>query len=57
MIVELPPHPDVRDPEPFAGPDHPMRRLTRSIALGEAWTDADRRRVSGIFDGLAPEWT
>jgi SAM-dependent methyltransferase len=57
MIVELPPHPDVRDPEPFAGPGHPMRKLTRAIALGEEWTDDDRRRVSGIFDGLAPEWT
>jgi ubiquinone/menaquinone biosynthesis C-methylase UbiE len=34
-----------------------MRKLTRSVALGEAWTTEDARRVAGIFDGLAPEWT
>lgn len=57
MIVELPAHQDATDPEPFAGPDHPMRRLTRSIALGEEWTEEDGRRVGGLFDSLAPEWT
>lgn len=44
-------------PGPFAGPDHPMRKLTRSAALGEPWTADDARRVAEIFDGLAPEWT
>ncbi len=57
MITELPDHPDATDPEPFAGPDHPMRKLTRSIALGEPWTPDDAHRVAAIFDGLAPEWT
>lgn len=57
MITDLPPHPDARDPERFAGPDHPMRMLTRTIALGEPWTRADAVRVSGIFDGLAPAWS
>lgn len=57
MIVELPDHPDARPPESFAGPDHPMRKLTRAVALGEAWTTDDARRVAEIFDGLAPEWS
>ena len=57
MITALPPHPDASEPETFAGPDHPMRALTRSIALGEPWTPDDARRVSEIFDGLAPQWT
>lgn len=57
MITELPPSPDAVEPEPFAGPDHPMRKLTRAVALGEPWTDEDARRVTAIFDGLAPEWT
>jgi SAM-dependent methyltransferase len=57
MIVELPDHPDATDPEPFAGPNHPMRKLTHAIALGEPWTDDDALRVAAIFDGLAPEWT
>jgi hypothetical protein len=57
MITQLPDHPDTTDPEPFAGPDHPMRKLTRAIALGEPWTVEDARRVAAVFDGLAPEWT
>ncbi len=57
MITELPDHPGANDPEPFAGPDHPMRQLTRATALGEPWTADDARRVAAIFDGLAPEWT
>ena len=57
MITTLPPHPEATDPEPFAGPDHPMRKLTRAVALGEPWTPDDARRVAEIFDGLAPAWT
>lgn len=56
-LTHLPPARGARDPDPFAGPDHPMRRLTRSIALGEPWTSADARRVTEVFDGLAPGWT
>lgn len=55
-LRELPPHPDYRPSEPFAGPDHPMRQLTRAMAFGEPWTDEDAERVSSVFDGLAPEW-
>lgn len=57
MLERLPDHPDVAEPEPFAGPDHPMRRLTRAVALGERWTADDAERVSTIFDGLAADWT
>jgi SAM-dependent methyltransferase len=55
-ILELPPHPEYRPPEPFAGPDHPMRRLTRAVAFGEPWTDEHAVRVAEVFDGLAPGW-
>jgi len=57
MIDALPPDPGATDPEPFAGPDHPMRTLTRSIALGEPWTTADAQRVTEVFDGLAAAWS
>jgi hypothetical protein len=57
MITELPPHPGAREPESFAGPDHPIRRLTRAIALGDRWTPDDAARMTTIFDGLAPEWS
>ncbi len=56
-IIELAPHPDYRRPGPFAGPDHPMRRLTRSTAFGEPWTGAAATRVASVFDGLASEWS
>lgn len=56
-LVELSDHPETTDPEPFAGPDNPMRRLTRAVAFGEPWTDDDATRVQEIFDGLAPAWS
>jgi len=56
MITELEPHPDASDPEPFAGPDHPMRLLTRATAFGEEWSAENAARVSKVFDGLAPQW-
>ena len=57
MIERLPDHPSVQEPEPFAGPDHPMRRLTRSVAFGEPWTQDDADRVAAVFDELAEEWS
>ncbi|MGA9276228.1 class I SAM-dependent methyltransferase [Ilumatobacter sp.] len=56
-LVELADHPGATEPEPFAGPDHPMRRLTRATAFGGPWTDEDAARVQKIFDGLAPTWS
>jgi len=55
-LTRLPDHPTARPPEPFAGPDHPMRTLTRAVAFGEPWTSAHAARVADLFDGLAPEW-
>lgn len=57
MIIDLPAHPDYRPPESFAGPDHPMRKLTRAMALGTPWTNDDAERVAAVFDGLAEEWS
>jgi SAM-dependent methyltransferase len=56
-ITELPTHPGYRPPEQFAGPDHPMRQLTRAIASGEPWTRDHAERVANVFDGLAAEWS
>lgn len=56
-LTELPPHAGYRDPDPFAGPDHPMRRLTRAMAFGETWTADDAARVQEVFDRMAPEWS
>jgi SAM-dependent methyltransferase len=57
VLERLPDHPSAREPEPFAGPDNPMRRLTRAVALGEPWTVDDAARVGELFDGLAAEWS
>jgi SAM-dependent methyltransferase len=57
VLERLADHPSTRDPEPFAGPDHPMRRLTRSIALGEPWTQDDAERVAALFDSMAADWS
>jgi SAM-dependent methyltransferase len=56
-LTVLPDHPSATAPEPFAGPDHPMRLLTRAKAFGEPWSAADAARVQEIFDGLAPAWS
>ena len=57
MIERLADHPSAQEPEPFAGPDHPMRTLTRAVALGEPWTQDDADRVAAVFDDLAEEWS
>ncbi|MFN2526784.1 MAG: methyltransferase domain-containing protein [Actinomycetota bacterium] len=48
---------------PFVGeeweplrPDHPMRQVTREVALGAGWTPEMAARVGGLFDQLAGEW-
>ncbi len=57
MLTELDPHPDASEPEPFAGPDHPIRKITRRMAYGETWTPEHAERMSTLFDELAPEWS
>lgn len=56
-FTQLPDHPDATDPEPFAGPDNPMRMLTRAKAFGEPWEPSDSTRVQEIFDGMASSWS
>ncbi len=53
----LSPHESARPPEPFAGPDHPMRLLTRAKALGEPFSAAESARVQEIFDSMAADWS
>lgn len=56
-LTQLPDHPDATEPEPFAGPDNPMRMMTRAKAFGEAWEPSDSSRVQEIFDGMAASWS
>ena len=58
MLRELPrvvPAPPDR-PE-FAGPDHPMRKVTRQVAFeAGGWTPERAAKVAALFNGLAAEW-
>lgn len=56
-LTQLPDHPEATDPEPFAGPDNPMRQLTRATAFGQSWTPTHATRVQEIFDGMAASWS
>lgn len=56
-LTQLPDHPDATAPEPFAGPDNPMRLMTRAKAFGESWEPTDSTRVQEIFDGMAASWS
>ncbi|MFP6664305.1 MAG: class I SAM-dependent methyltransferase [Deltaproteobacteria bacterium] len=56
MVEHLSPR-DARDPDKWDGPEHPMRIVTRETAFEAAsWTDERRRKVQGVFDGLADQW-
>ncbi len=44
-------------PDPFAGPDHPIRQITREIAFEGRWDRSVRRRIIETFDRLAPQWS
>ena len=57
QLVELTAHPSAAAPEPFASPDHPMRLLTRSLALGERFTPTDSAYVQGLFNPMAASWS
>lgn len=57
VLTTLSAHADASNPDPFAGPDHPIRVLTRAIAFGEAWTAAHADRMSTLFDDLASSWS
>ena len=57
MITQLPPL-DPSAPEPGgAGPNHPMRKVTRQVAFETGgWTPERAKKVEALFDELAPEW-
>jgi SAM-dependent methyltransferase len=57
VLQHLPDHASTSEPEPFAGPDHPIRVLTREVAFGKRWTSAHATRMAVLFDGLASEWS
>ena len=56
MLELLEDHPSTIDPEPFAGPDHPIRQRTRAVANGEPWTAGNATRMAELFDSMAAEW-
>lgn len=49
--------PDTREPEPFAGPDHPIRKLTRQVAFDGSWDSERAAKVAALFDSLAADWS
>ncbi len=59
MITTLPDADGVIDPEPFAGPDHPIRKVTRQVAFdgGSAWTGERADKMSELFDSMASGWS
>lgn len=57
MLRPLPDADDVVAPEPFAGPDHPMRKVTRQVAFGDGWSPGRAARVAELFDSMADGWT
>jgi SAM-dependent methyltransferase len=56
MILELPDGPHIDEPEAVAGPDHPMRRVTREVAFEEGWSSGRAARLADLFDSLAADW-
>lgn len=55
-IENLPPVLEVAEPPPFAGPDHPLRVITRRAAFEERWDSRTAQEVAELFNALAPEW-
>lgn len=49
--------PDATEPEPFAGVDHPMRKVTRQVAFDGAWDETRAAKVAGLFDSMAADWS
>jgi len=57
VLEQLANHPDASDPEPFAGPDHPIRKITRLMAFGGKWRPTNATNMAELFDGMAAEWS
>ena len=59
MITELADADNIVAPEPFAGPDHPMRKVTNQVAFdgSDAWDGARAGKIAGLFNDMADGWT
>jgi SAM-dependent methyltransferase len=58
-VIEILPRvvPCAPDRPELAGPDHPMRKVTRQVAFEPGgWTRERAVKVAQLFDALAPEW-
>ncbi len=49
--------PGSRRAEPFAGVDHPMRKVTRQVAFDGLWDQERASKISALFDSLAADWS
>lgn len=56
VITELPDGPQLTEPEPVGGPDHPMRKVTRQVAFEDGWSSGRAAKVAELFDSMAAEW-
>ncbi len=56
LLTQLDDAPGLVEPEALAGPDHPMRAVTRQVAFEQGWSSGRARKIGELFDGLAPEW-
>lgn len=57
MLQQLDDADDLEIPEPLAGPDHPMRLVTRQVAFEEGWSSGRAAKVAALFDSMAAEWS
>jgi len=56
VLKQLPDADDVTTPDPFAGEDHPMRKVTRQVAFEQGWSKDRAAKVADLFDSLAADW-
>lgn len=56
-MERLPDAAGIADPEPFAGPDHPMRKVTRQVAFEGGWSPGRAAKVAELFDSMAADWS
>lgn len=55
-ISYLPNSDSTVEPPEFAGPDHPIRKVTRAAALDNEWTKESATFMRELFDDMAPTW-
>ena len=55
-ILSLDDAPGTTEPEPFAGPDHPIRKVVRQVAFDGAWDATRAGKIAALFDSMAADW-